>query len=99
MRNKIDENYFKVLLQRNDKKREKNNEIYNILQMVYNATTDIIYRIYAPLRRRNHLWDEFVFEPLNEINELIKYANECLADVAKTYEIKPLVFDEYLKLT
>ena len=43
-------------------------------------------------------WDETVFEPLIEIPELVKYANECLLDVSKTYHVRPLVLDNNLKL-
>lgn len=97
LRKQIDEEQFKVLLQRKDKRKQKNNEIYNILQMVYNVTVDIIYRISVPVSRNTH-WDESVFDPLKEITELVKYANECLVDVAKTYDVRPLLFDNYLKL-
>jgi hypothetical protein len=97
LRKQIDETQFKVLLQRRDKRREKNIEIYNILQMVFNVTTDIIYRINYPISKSMN-WDETVFEPLIEIPELVKYANECLLDVSKTYHVRPLVLDNNLKL-
>lgn len=97
LRKQINEEQFKVLLQRKDKKQQKNNEIYNILQMVYNVTVDIIYRINVPISRSTD-WNETVFDPLNEINELVKYANDCLADVAKSYSVRPLVFDNFLRL-
>lgn len=106
LRNQIDEAQFKVLLQRKEKKREKNHEIYNILQMVYDTTVDIIHKIYSPLidvkskgSFENTPSYEYLFKPLKEIVELVKYANEFLLDVSKTYDTRPLSFDNSLKLT
>lgn len=98
LRNQIDENQFKILLQRRDKKRQKNREIYNILQMVFNATVDIIFRIYDPIRNTTD-WDENVFTPLNEIEALTDYANECLEDVSKTYDGRCKTFGEKLRFS
>ena len=90
LRNIIDEEEFKKLLQRKDKKRQKYQEILNILQMIYNASVDIIMRIARDLS--NKTWKMDVFDPLNEIDELIQYANECFHDISNTYQSKELVF-------
>jgi len=90
LRNMINEDEFKKLLQRKDKKRQKYQEILNILQMVYNASVDIIMRIARDLS--NKKWKIDVFDPLNEIDELIYYANECFHDISNTYQSKELVF-------
>lgn len=92
LRKEIDENEFKTLLQRKEKRRKKNQEIVNILQTVYNGTVDIIFRLERAVRTLNKDEPNLVFPILNEVDELIDYANNCFIDVGKTYESCPLFF-------
>ena len=46
MRNQISENEFKILIQRNNKKYEKNTEIRNVLELLINTVGDVILKIY-----------------------------------------------------
>jgi hypothetical protein len=92
LQKEIDENEFKTLLQRKEKRRKKNQEVVYILQTVYNGTVDIIFRLERQVRTLRKDEPNLVFPILNEVDELIDYANDCFADVGKTYESCPLVF-------
>ena len=97
MRNKITKEELKVLLQRGNKKNEKNREISNVFELIVNTVQDIIFRI------RNHLVTPNLelsfdnqFKPLEEIIPIINYANECFKEIGKTYSSKAIQFDEEL---
>ena len=49
--NEIDEDIFKILVQRNDKKHRKNNEISQVIQVSITAVTDIVFRIIDDLKK------------------------------------------------
>lgn len=90
MRNIIDHSVFKNLLQINEKKYQKKQEINNIYELIFNTVTSIV------LRFNNHL-DEapsghFSAEILGEVSSIIDYANGCLFEISKTYKSKPLQF-------
>ena len=96
MLNKLTEEDFKIILQRNEKKYEKYREIHNILDLLKTTITDII------LRFINHLeqspggkWDDKI---LNEVEPIINYANECFSDISRTYKSKCIVFTNELEL-
>lgn len=97
MRNKITKDELKVLLQRGNKKNEKNREITQVFELVLNTVQDIIFRI------RNHFLNpnmetsfQSKFEPLNEIPPIVNYANECLREISKTYSSKAIHLDNEL---
>ena len=46
--NEIDEETFKTLVQRNDKKNRKNTEIAQVLQLANTAVTDIVFKKFSP---------------------------------------------------
>jgi hypothetical protein len=76
----IDEAKFKTVIQQNDKKHQRNVELMNVFDLMYHAITDILYRIRDALSRNVEI------EPiLEEVGEIIAYANEHLAEISNTY--------------
>jgi hypothetical protein len=92
---------LKTRLQREDKKHQKTREISNVLTMVINTTADIMFRFQdavqqivddQPTRMKTSI------EILNEIDEIVKYSNECFEDIAKTFVSKQLRLNPNLRL-
>uniref|UniRef100_A0A6C0B7R9 RING-type domain-containing protein n=1 Tax=viral metagenome TaxID=1070528 RepID=A0A6C0B7R9_9ZZZZ len=98
MRNMIDANKFKITLQRNEKKYEKNREIRNILDILKSTVTDIVYRFIAYLENDIRcLSGRFDVTILEEIDPIVDYANGCLNDISKVYSSKRLEFSNELR--
>jgi hypothetical protein len=90
MRNRISEDQFKILLQRNDKKHSKKGEIHDILQVLLNTITDIVFRFYDHVRLSvRDTWNMTIME---EVNPIVDYANECLGYISKAYSSKKISF-------
>jgi hypothetical protein len=94
---KMTEKEFATALQRSDKNVQKSRDIQNVLTMVINTATDIIFRFAEHLRAMNfanarvdHLAKEN-FEILEEIRELFRYANGCFARISKNYNSKSVL--------
>ena len=95
MLNKLSEEDFKIILQRNEKKHEKYREIHNILDVLKTTVTDIVIRFVDHLEKsRPGKWEDKI---LNEIEPIVNYANECLFDISKTYKSKCIVFSNALE--
>ena len=90
----ISEKDFATALQRSDKKMQKSRDIQNILTMVLNTSTDIIFRFAEHLRtsrqqiaqNQNYVYDNDDFAIMDEIRELFNYANKCFERVSKNYQ-------------
>jgi hypothetical protein len=90
----ISEKDFAIALQRSDKKMQKSRDIQNILTMVLNTSTDIIFRFAEHLRTSrqaiaqnpNYVYDNADFAIIDEIRELFNYANTCFGRVSKNYQ-------------
>jgi hypothetical protein len=95
LRQKISEDDFKVQIQRLDKKHQKKREMYNVLTMLINTVTDIMYRFNNAIGR---LSESQVNDILNETDEITLYANECLADIATTYNSKRMIINDSMRL-
>jgi len=96
MRQEIDEKQFKILLQRNEKKVQKRIETRNVLQVLSTTSTDILFRFkhHAETCAPNTIKDATI---LNEIDEIVKYVNEQLEEIGKTYgSSHPLKVTNYL---
>ena len=89
MRNYIDENQFKTLLQKDYKKSNKYREILEVIQLLTVTITDIVLRFIDEIK--DPLWTHNL-ERMNEINEIIKYADECFLKISRTYNSIPLTF-------
>jgi hypothetical protein len=85
---------FAIALQRADKRMQKSRDIQNILTMVLNTSTDIIFRFAEHLRQSEAAKRPYLevtdrdFEILDEIRELFTYANRYMNVVARTYQSK-----------
>jgi hypothetical protein len=90
MRNNISEADFKIALQRNEKKNDKSNEIRNVLDILFSTITEIMYRFRAHLHAA--LPNQWTLDILEEVDPIVDYANECLADIAHTYGSKRMRF-------
>ena len=90
MRNQITEDHFKTVLQRDQKKSEKMREIHNILDLLLTTVTDIIFRFWEHLNVASN--GGFNMTILDEVEPIVKYANECLLDVSITYKSKLVQF-------
>lgn len=80
MMNELSEDRFKTLIQRNDKRYQKNLELSQVFELVLRGITDILYRLREALSQREEI------EPfLTEVDSLVDYANEHLAEINMTY--------------
>jgi len=99
----ITEEEMRALLQRDDKRHHRNQEIAEVYTLLVNTVTDILYRFYDELNQKK---DEEPRENrpdiddsmLSEINRIVEYANECLADISHTYSCSRAVVEETLRL-
>lgn len=84
LENILDEEDFKILIQRNDKKNKKNTELAQVIQLCNTAMTDIIYRLLDHLQKSPI--DNYDIEPfINELMEIRNYCNNIFKDIAFTY--------------
>ena len=95
MRNQLTEDKFKVLIQQSDKKHQKHREIYQVMEMMHNAATDIVLRFLDALRQPE--WNSD-YSIMNEIPPIIEYANTCLKEISATYNSRTIVFDRNLRI-
>ena len=85
MRNIISEEKFKVTLQRQHKKREKKNEIYQIFLTFKVGVTEIIYRFMHEMNDMQNDLNQLEQRTVAELNALREYCNTHLALVSKLY--------------
>ena len=90
--NEIDEETFKTLVQRNDKKNRKNTEIAQVIQLANTAVTDIVFRIINNLRI-SHANKHSMEELMSEFDAIIVYCNEILKEVGFVYNCVQYGFD------
>jgi hypothetical protein len=86
MLGEIDEKEFKTKIQQREKRKEKNNELLDILTMFVNTGTDIMRNIYGDLRDRKGLGK--FNEQLEIFDKLIEYTNSQFEILAATYKVK-----------
>lgn len=86
MRNQIDEQTFKLRIQRDNKKHEKKREITEILDMFITTASDIIHRYYVTIRNCETPEQIYNIPILLEIDQIVDYANECLDVTCRTYD-------------
>lgn len=101
LRQKISEEKFKSLIQANDKAQEKNREILQILQLMYTAGCDLMFRIVE--MTRSMITEDIDLGILSEFDELILICNRKLFHVTLVYKstqylfINDLLFDSYIE--
>jgi ribosomal protein S27AE len=97
----ISEDDMKIQLQRDDKRHNKMQELFDIFQIVSTTVTDIMYRFLHYLENdapREYPENGFTMDILNEINQIVEYANECLQEISHTYSCSRIVFGPTLRL-
>ena len=92
MRQEIDKDTFMQRIQRNNKKFEKNREIYNIISLFIQTVTDIMFRFQDEVNK-SHIFASAKI--LEEIQAIQDYTNECLEDIAETYGNKSKKIEFY----
>jgi len=92
LRKVIDENVFKTKLQQCEKNNLKKIEINNIYTLLINTVSDIILRFREDL----HLNDTLDTSILYEIDPIVEYANECFAEISKTYNSTTIKYSNIL---
>lgn len=90
--NKITEDEFKTVLQRREKMIQKKREIHNILRLIIDTITDIIYRFNEQLQDTAWVLD---FSIIEEIHAIMKYADECFDEISKTYDCKKYTLSHF----
>lgn len=85
MRSKITKEKLKTLLQQREKAREKEQEIYNVLQTAVLAATDIFQRAVQKAERAPLAYTE-VTEVSEELQELRAFVNEGMSKISSTYK-------------
>jgi hypothetical protein len=96
LENIIDEEEFKMLIQRNDKKNKKNTEIAQVIQLANTAVTDIVYRIIDRLQKCK-VNDLDLDICMVEIVELRNYCNNIFKEIAYTYNTVQYGFAENME--
>ena len=101
LRNQISEVDFKTDVQKNDKRYQKNREIFNIIQLFIDTITDILYRFrdgIAGFQLHSAMEQQAVCDILNEVRPITDYANECFRDIGRTYNTTRLVINDNLRI-
>jgi len=84
LENDLDEEEFKILIQRNDRMSKKNTEVAQVIQLAATALTDIVYRLMDHLKQVET--NAFGLAPFfNEIETIRVYCNNLFRDIAFTY--------------
>lgn len=97
----ITEEEMRILLQRDDKRHHRNQELGEVYTLLSNTVTDIMYRFYDQLNQQkddtpkvNTIDDSILLE----INHIVDYVNECLADISHTYSCSRAVMKYNIQL-
>lgn len=97
MLNEIDEEKFKIDIQKKNKFCQKNNEIYQLLDLFITSVTDIIYRLIDTIKlsKPKNIEYEKLNNILNEIDNITEYINECFKTISICYgsKLKKISFD------
>lgn len=98
MRNLITKEELKTLVQRNNKRVEKNTEIANVYEVLVESGQDILNRIRILLSPEHDPTIPFLerFQPLNEFTALIEYINDCFREIKETYSCRGIRIDDNL---
>lgn len=94
----ISEDFFKISIQRNDKKNRKNTEIAQVLQLANTAITDIVYRIMDNLDKSASGQHKLATLML-EFDQIRDYCNDIFRDISFTYSTVQYAFDGRFEFT
>jgi hypothetical protein len=96
MSNEITEEQFKTLVQRNDKKSRKNEEITDIFQFFHATMNELANRMIEDLRTTRDGNNNFK-QIFGEMEALREYCNNSFSDISETYDSVLYNFDETYK--
>lgn len=85
MKNEIDEEKFKNMLQKRMKSMEKKREIVQIIDLVIKCITDIIFRYHEKNKNYENETLESYSLLFKEIKTIKDYANDCLSKIYEVY--------------
>lgn len=91
MRNMIDKEKFKIIIQKQNKLFQKNHEIYQLLEVFNTTVTDILFRIKYIIEssQPKKIDYDLINNILNEeIINIISYVNDCFKTISSTYGSK-----------
>lgn len=100
LRGAIDEESFKILVQRANKAYEKKREIYQICDLLQRTVTEIVLRMIAHFRTLKPDGIENEGKPIikkyiHEFEGIRTYVNQCLEEISQTYGSKMLIATFY----
>lgn len=92
----IDKNEFQTAVQRKNKRHERYDEIYGVLQLFITTVTEIMYRVSAALKIDNivdgvaihDLTLKDIIPIVRECDAIVEYINGCLQEISITYNCK-----------
>ncbi len=96
MSNEITEEQFKTLVQRNDKKSRKNEEITDIFQFFHATMNELANRMLEDLKTTCDGYNNFN-QIFGEMEALREYCNNSFSDISETYDSVLYNFDETYK--
>ena len=99
--NLITEEAMRRELEKDDKKHHKQQELNDIYTLLITTITDILYRFLDELEQKKNdiAWRSYIdTTTLDEEYAIIRYANECLADVAHTYSCARVLINSPLEI-
>ena len=88
---KITKEQFKVLIQRNEKKKQKAIEMTHLIEMYIQCITDLLYRLHDNIKDYDSI--------LDEMNELKKYTNKCFISISESYNSNTCILNEKFRMT
>jgi len=84
--NEITMEDMRLILQRDEKRNDRNQEISDVYTLLCTTVTDILFRFLHYLDTMKGISiDRIDTTLLDEIKTIVEYANECLIDIARTY--------------
>ena len=87
------------ILQKDDKRYHRTQELGELFTLLGNTARDILYRFIEFLEEnKNNKIQKIDDSILNEIDRIIEYSNECLADIAHTYSCSRIVINPTLQI-
>jgi hypothetical protein len=99
----ISEEEMRTLLQRDEKKHHRNQELAEVYTLLVNTVTEILTRFYNELNelkdnKKRDLHGEIDITTLNEVDRIVEYVNECLADISHTYSCYRVVIENNIRI-
>lgn len=98
LRKQLQEDAFRVLLQKREKARQKKQEYHRLGVMVVQCITDILYRLVDELLSDKDERESICERYSIELQVLLSYVNECFRNIANAYGSRVKKFSENLVL-